>query len=54
MRFDNPIHNHCFKKFTDIASYHELNKEYRNNRNIDLKPLGKALKIKILHSLTIF
>ncbi len=48
MRFDNPILNHQFKKFKDIADHDELTKEYRNNRRIDLEPLRQSLKKKKL------
>ena len=48
MRFNNPIKNHKFLKFKDIASHKELIHEYRNDRNIDLKPLENSLKNKNL------
>ena len=48
MRFNNPIKNHKFLKFKDIASHKELIHEYRNDRNIYLKPLENSLKNKNL------
>lgn len=46
MRFDNPIVNHKFTKFNDIADHPELSKEYRNLRKIDITPLRKSFKEK--------
>tara|TARA_B100001540_G_C15808659_1_gene643371 strand:- start:1422 stop:2471 length:1050 start_codon:yes stop_codon:yes gene_type:complete len=48
MRFDNPILNHKFKRFTDIADYEEVKSEFRNERKEDLKPLRDAFKKKKL------
>ena len=33
MRFDNPINNHKFRYFKDIAKFSEVKSEYRNNDN---------------------
>jgi len=38
MRFDNPINEH-FVEFPDIASFPELNDEYRFQKEVDLSPL---------------
>ena len=41
MRFDNPIKNHKFKYFKDIAAFEDVKSEYRNDKKFKTDNLKK-------------